>query len=336
MAVNPISSANAAVSQITSVIRHAAQAVGTSFSYLLATAKMESNFNPNAQASTSSARGLFQFIEQTWLSTMKEAGARLGYGHYASAITEAPSGRMEVTDPAMRTQILNLRSDPAANAAMAGAYTRNNADYLTRQLGRAPTEGELYIAHFLGAGGAAKLIQAAGNSQVSAAALFPAAAAANRSIFFDRQGRARSAEEVCANLTERYAAARARTGTMLAVAAAAPPPQGAAPPPQSAVPPAQGAVPPPQGATPTPDPAAMAQAFAAPDGTPIARVSEPVFYALFHTGERQAAVAPRISQLWSLPSPPASHVAAADAPGKPLNLFQNMRPTVRSLFTDRG
>ena len=62
---------------------------GTSFEYLLATAKMESNFNPTAGASTSSARGLFQFIDQTWLGTVKEAGAQLGYGKYADAISKS-------------------------------------------------------------------------------------------------------------------------------------------------------------------------------------------------------------------------------------------------------
>src|SRR5688572_12039051 len=116
MPADPISTANAAVAQITSVIRNAAHAVGTSFSYLLATAKVESNFNPEAQAKSSSAQGLFQFIEQTWLSVMKEAGPRLGYTDYAAAITKTPSGRMEVADSAMRKKILGLRQDPGANA----------------------------------------------------------------------------------------------------------------------------------------------------------------------------------------------------------------------------
>ena len=73
--------------RIAGAIKQAAGATGTSFEYLLATAKMESNFNPTAQASTSSAKGLFQFIDQTWLGTVKEAGAAFGYGQYADAIT---------------------------------------------------------------------------------------------------------------------------------------------------------------------------------------------------------------------------------------------------------
>ena len=158
MLVDPSNSS--AGSMVAGAIRQAAQATGTSFNYLLATAQVESGLNPQAGASTSSARGLFQFIEQTWLATMKQAGPALGYGRYADAITKTASGRYEVQDPAIRSDILKLRNDPAVNAVMAGAFTKANAALLSDQLGRAPSEGELYIAHFLGAGGAARLITA--------------------------------------------------------------------------------------------------------------------------------------------------------------------------------
>ena len=78
--------------RIAGAIKQAATTTGTSFQYLLATAKMESDFNPKAAASTSSAAGLFQFIGQTWLGTVKEAGNQLGYGQYADAITKSSSG----------------------------------------------------------------------------------------------------------------------------------------------------------------------------------------------------------------------------------------------------
>jgi soluble lytic murein transglycosylase-like protein len=58
--------------RIAGAIKQAANTTGTSFEYLLATAKMESDFNPTAGASTSSAHGLYQFIDQTWLGTVKE------------------------------------------------------------------------------------------------------------------------------------------------------------------------------------------------------------------------------------------------------------------------
>jgi len=189
MLVDPSSSA--AGSTVTGAIRQASQATGTSFNYLLATAQVESGLNPQAGASTSSARGLFQFIEQTWLGTLKQSGAALGYGRYADAISRTSSGHYQVNDLNMRAEILKLRHDPTANAVMAGAFTKSNADYLAAKLGRQPSEGELYIAHFLGAGGASRLISlAAANPSAKAADYFPHAANANPSIFFDRATRA--------------------------------------------------------------------------------------------------------------------------------------------------
>src|ERR1700712_6095091 len=79
-------------SRVTGAIQQAADTTGASFEYLLATAKMESNFNPSAGASTSSAHGLYQFIDQTWLRTAKETGAQTGYGNNAHATTTPPSG----------------------------------------------------------------------------------------------------------------------------------------------------------------------------------------------------------------------------------------------------
>src|SRR5581483_455616 len=132
---------------VTGAIRQASRLTGTSFQYLLTTAQVESGFNPRAAARTSSARGLFQFVEQTWLTTLKQHGAELGYGQYANAIIRLPSGRYAAVDPIARRQIMALRSDPKANAAK-----------LSAKLGRAPTERELYLAHFLGAAGAGRLI----------------------------------------------------------------------------------------------------------------------------------------------------------------------------------
>ena len=112
MAVNPATSGGAP--QITGAIRQAAQSTGISFDYLLTTAKIESNLNPAAQASTSSAKGLYQFIDQTWLGTMKQDGAALGLGRYADAIARAPDGHYEVSES------WHARCDPAAPQRPAG------------------------------------------------------------------------------------------------------------------------------------------------------------------------------------------------------------------------
>ena len=179
-----VNSSNSAGSAVAGAIQQASRATGTSFKYLLATAQVESGLNASAGAATSSARGLFQFIETTWLATMKQAGAALGLGRYSEAITQTASGNYEVRDPAMRSEILKLRNDPAANALMAGAFTKSNASALSERLGREPSEGELYIAHFLGVGGGARLIElAASNPNGKAADAFPGAAQANPSIY---------------------------------------------------------------------------------------------------------------------------------------------------------
>lgn len=193
-----------AASRVTSAIRDAAKVTGAGFGYLLNTALRESNLNPNAKAKSSSATGLFQFIDQTWLGTMKQSGASLGYGQYAGAISKTASGRYIVTDPAMRQQIFALRKDPTANSLMAGAFANSNAKVLTERLGRKPTDGELYMAHFLGASGAARFINAAqANPNAKAAGFFPKAAQANPSIFYGQNG-AKSLRQVYAALALKH------------------------------------------------------------------------------------------------------------------------------------
>ena len=65
---------------------------------------------------------------------MKEQGAPLGYGPYANAIARQPSGDYAVSDPRMTQAVMNLRTDPNANALMAGAFTRSNAGKLADRL----------------------------------------------------------------------------------------------------------------------------------------------------------------------------------------------------------
>ncbi len=191
--------------RINSTIQAASRTTGTSFDFLLRTAARESAFDPTAKASTSSARGLFQFIDTTWLAMVKEEGPRYGLAQYASAIDRTASGRYVVSDPAKRAEILKLRDDPIVSALMAGALASRNSDYLAANIGREPSSGEPYIAHFLGASGARKLISMAQNQpSASAASAFPDAARANRSIFYTRDGSARNVADVYAGLVAKH------------------------------------------------------------------------------------------------------------------------------------
>ena len=193
--------ARPAAGPVVQAIRDGASASGVGFDYLLATARRESALDPSAKAATSSATGLFQFIEQTWLGVMKSAGPKLGLQAQADAITRQPDGTYAVADAQARSAILDLRRDPKVSASLAGALTQKNAEALTAALGREPTAGDLYAAHVLGARGAASLIGTARTFPERAAALdLPDAAAANRALFYDRSGRARTAAELYASL----------------------------------------------------------------------------------------------------------------------------------------
>ncbi len=188
---------------VVDAIRQGAERTGTQFEYLLSTAQRESALDPSARARNSSATGLFQFIEQTWLGLVKSEGPTAGLADYAKAVSTRADGTHAVEDPAVRRAILELRNDPQVASVMAGAFTQKNREVLTSELGREPSAGDLYAAHFLGARGALDLIKAAAKSPTRPiAAEFPDAAASNRPVFFDRQGRARGAAEVYALLAQ--------------------------------------------------------------------------------------------------------------------------------------
>ena len=276
---------------VVSAIKQGADKTGVGFDYLLKTAQRESSLEPDAKARTSSATGLFQFIEQTWLSIMRQEGPKQGMANYAGAISEDGSGRLTVSDPALREKILQLRTDPQVATVMAGALTQKNAEQLGQALGRQPQAGELYMAHVLGARGASDLIRTAGNDPTRAAARdFPEAAAANRSIFYDKAGRARSAQEVYGLLAASHANTQvaATTGAMLAQA------------------------------RPTGAPTTAAAYAAEPPVAPIAAALAPDrargLIGLFSTEGSRAPVSKAVANLWTTPRSGGASRAANDDP----------------------
>ena len=324
--------------KIATSIKQASSTTGTSFEYLLATAKMESNFNPKAAATTSSARGLYQFIDQTWLGTVKEAGGQIGYCKYADAISKSSSGTYYVNDPSMRSSIMKLRDDPDAASSMAAVLTQSNSFKLTGKIGRRPTDSDLYMAHFMGVGGAAKLISnAEDNPNASAARLFPNAAAANRSIFYEKgSGRARSVSEVYSVLTTRYAAAANAKDTRTAFAALGGTPRPTAvasvtsPSTVNAAPMANGNfisnIPNARTVTPV----------TATTGTELKTASlpqqEPIFRTLFQAGDRAQPISPAVQELWANPASRVNLASATPevrAPGR-LDLFSDRDGTFSS------
>ena len=193
MSVPTIASAS---QRVTSAIQRAAAQTGVDFDYLLGQAKLESGLNASARAGTSSASGLYQFLEQSWLAVVKKHGSEHGLGWAADAIQQTSSGRYTVSGGA-RSAILSLRNDPDAASLMAAEHASDNKDGIEAATGRAATGTDLYMAHFLGLGGARQFLTAmTANPDRSAAAMFPAAARANRNVFYDASGSARSLSEV--------------------------------------------------------------------------------------------------------------------------------------------
>ncbi len=203
MTVNPISAG-----RVQSAIALASSKTGVDFDYLLGQAKIESGLNANARAGTSSASGLYQFVEQSWLAVVKKHGAEHGLGWAANSIGQTAGGRYTVGDSATRSAILNLRNDPTAASLMAAEHASDNKDVLEGALGRSANGTDLYMAHFLGIGGAKKFLSAMQtNPGATAASLFPQAAGANRSIFYASNGQPRTLSAIYQRFADKLGAA---------------------------------------------------------------------------------------------------------------------------------
>src|SRR5215210_5651638 len=162
----------------------AAQVTGVDPAYMMALADKESSLLPEIKARTSSAEGLFQFIEGTWLEVLRRYGPKHGYAAEAEAIRMV-QGRPVVSDDKDRERILRLRRDPYLSALMAGEMINTHRETLAGKVARDPSFAELYMGHFLGVQGASRFVELLSDKPgKSAPAAFPRAAKANRSLFF--------------------------------------------------------------------------------------------------------------------------------------------------------
>ena len=131
-------------------------------------AMIESSGNPNARAKTSSASGLYQFTEGTWKEYVNRAG--LDY-------------------------TLEDRFNPEKSRKVVEYFTKNNSKYLKSKIGKEPTSGDLYLAHFLGVGGARDLLLADSNTKVDSV-VSKGALSANRSIFYNKNGSLKKVSDI--------------------------------------------------------------------------------------------------------------------------------------------
>ena len=183
-----------------SIVEHVVKAAQTTEmdpALLMAIADKESNFSSTAKARTSSASGLFQFVERTWLKALKTFGWRHGHSDTAAAIASDDAPRV---NGQKRAQILNLRNDPYLSAVLAAEMLKKDSARIAEKIGRPLTSGETYLIHFLGPDDAERFMRTVDEApHTSAAALLPRPARANRPIFYEQQGRrlkVRSVQEV--------------------------------------------------------------------------------------------------------------------------------------------
>ena len=142
-------------------------------SYLQKVAQVESGGNANAKAKSSTASGLFQFTEGTWQETTKAMG---------------------------KNYSLEDRFDPQKSAEVAAYFTQKQKAQVEKGTGRDATDADLYMAHFLGAGGATKFLKAMDKNPNAPATegADPKQIEANKSIFYEKggEGKLRTLQEV--------------------------------------------------------------------------------------------------------------------------------------------
>lgn len=192
---------NAALMQapehVAKAVQNASARTGVDFSYLLKQAQVESSFDTDIRSKSSSATGLYQFIDQTWLRMVKEHGAEHGQSGWANAITQGRDGRFHVADKNMRHEILNARTDADFSALMAGEYAAENKRIIESKTSRNANATDLYMAHFLGSGGATTFLNALQDNPLQkASVIFPSAAASNRAVFYNPDGSPRTLAQV--------------------------------------------------------------------------------------------------------------------------------------------
>ena len=130
---------------------------------LAALAWRESRFDPNARNHFSSATGLLQFTNSTWLRAMQLFGARHHAAAYAEQIKKDASGTLAVADKRLQTAIMRLRSDPVLSTAIAADVICEQRNAMAIRLGREVGLADLYLLHVLGVGGSSRFLAALAN-----------------------------------------------------------------------------------------------------------------------------------------------------------------------------
>lgn len=192
-------------SRVYQAIKQASARTGVDFTYLVNKAAQESSFDANATSTASSATGLYQFTQQTWLQMVKAHGKSYGLDDYADHIHVDNKGVAHATDSSWRQAILALRKDPQISAEMAGELDKDNSTSLKQNVGGKIGSTELYLAHFLGAGGASDFLNEMKNNPGTVAAnILPEAAAANPTVFYQANGTPKTLGQIYQHFAQKF------------------------------------------------------------------------------------------------------------------------------------
>lgn len=211
----PVEQVTDSRSNVIATIRRVAQTQQADFDYLLTQAKVESGLNPAARAQTSSASGLYQFTAGTWLSVVGRHGDKAGLDSHAQAVRNGNLSGQQ------RAKLLELRYEPEVATTMAAHLAADNARALAASGYNNIGPTELYLAHFLGSGGAKTFLDGLNKNPTQAAAnALPSAAASNTPVFYEGT-RARSFQEIYDRFAQKFANTGERTTSMSLAASTA-------------------------------------------------------------------------------------------------------------------
>jgi hypothetical protein len=174
---------------VVSALDGAIRSTGIDPTLLTALAWQESRFDPRARNRRSTARGLMQFTEATWLEAVRDHGPQHGLRYEAAVLSTDPaSGSITTRQPRTRSRILELRDNPRYAAALAAARINRARIALAQSLGRPVGPADLYLVHLLGPAGAQRFLAALDRTPGKPAADYVAAdsMALNREVFVER------------------------------------------------------------------------------------------------------------------------------------------------------
>ncbi len=161
----------------------ASQEVGLDPTLLLSIAWLESHDDPKISNHQSTAKGLYQFTNESWFVAIYRFGGKHGLEWMAKEIKQTQNGGV-VVNPRYRKMILALRENPSVSSVMVAETLKEDGEELSKKIGRPANIGDLYLLHVLGPSGAYKFISAVDkNPNISSAEIVPVAVKSNPGLF---------------------------------------------------------------------------------------------------------------------------------------------------------